>query len=428
MGLCRGAIRQALKIPGWVKKDQPGFGHAFTAQSMLVQILLAIALGTSVGIVTGLLPGIHINLVCSVVLASFINSLFSPLVLAVLLLSMATSNLLSCFICSTFLGVPSEEQALSVLPAQRLALQGRGMLALKLYVFGCFLGIMLCWLMAPAIIPLLTWAYRIMKPYTAHALIGLAVFTVWRERDANLRFWCLIVFLISGVLGLVLLNSSMNEPLLVMLSGLFGVSNLLLAGSRSARLAEQQECRAEVRPAHLLPALACGSMVSVMPTLGAGQASIIASHLALLRGEKDYLFTNGAITGVSFVTSILTAYAFGKARNGSTAMALGLIEQLDTRLLAMFAAATLIAACIATPLVLRLGGIIAGMVSRINYRIFSYIITAFVCLVVLLLCGPLGIIGLVAAVSIGIVAITSRISRTAAMGCLIVPVIMYYLV
>ena len=100
---------------------------------MFIEILIAILVGILCGIITGLTPGIHVNLVATTLLAlsPILLSHFNALSLAVFIMSLAVTHSFLDTIPSTYLGAPENENALSVLPAQKMLLRGEGYHAVK---------------------------------------------------------------------------------------------------------------------------------------------------------------------------------------------------------------------------------------------------------------------------------------------------------
>ena len=88
-------------------------------------------------------------------------------------------------------------------------------------------------------IPLIKYGYPIIEPYIAYILIFFSALLIIREVKS--KFWALIVFLLSGVLGIAVLTMPhLDQPLFPMLSGLFGVSILVVSLMEKTRIPEQR--------------------------------------------------------------------------------------------------------------------------------------------------------------------------------------------
>ena len=88
---------------------------------MIIELMVAILLGVTAGTLTGLIPGVHVNLV-SVLIVAFAPVLLmyvSPIIIAVLIVSLALTHTFIDSIPSIFLGAPNPETVLSVLPGHK---------------------------------------------------------------------------------------------------------------------------------------------------------------------------------------------------------------------------------------------------------------------------------------------------------------------
>lgn len=130
--------------------------------SPLPAVMALALLGGLLGTACALVPGLHINTLALVLLAlssalsSFLVSLArslgcdlpAPVLFAVLLVSTATTHSFVDFLPSTFLGVPDGETSLTMLPAHRLLLAGKGLEAIQCAATGSLLGALLALLAA----------------------------------------------------------------------------------------------------------------------------------------------------------------------------------------------------------------------------------------------------------------------------------------
>jgi putative membrane protein len=97
---------------------------------MILESFLLVFVGMGIGVFAGLTPGIHVNTTIPIIMSlSFL--LPSPYYLAVLVVSVAVTEMFIDYIPSIFLGAPEADTSLSVLPGHRLLLEGRGYEAIK---------------------------------------------------------------------------------------------------------------------------------------------------------------------------------------------------------------------------------------------------------------------------------------------------------
>ena len=399
---------------------------------MLIEILLAILLGCMMGVFTGITPGLHINLV-SVMLLSLSPVLLgytNVIVVAAFIIAMSITHTFTDFISATYLGAPADDTALAVLPAHRMLLEGMGHEAVKLTVIGSLLCLILTIMLSPLLIISVPLIFEYLKDYIGWILLAVIIFMILREENNNKRFWSFVVVAMSGVLGLIVLNiPNLKDPLLPMLSGLFGVSVLLLSLSEKVALPIQRTTEmVKVKTRDLIKALSSGvfsgSLVSIFPGLGPAQAAVLANQISGKISEFSYLILVGGINTVSMILSLVTLFTIEKARNGSIIVVQQLLQSIDINTLILFFAVALIAGGIATFLTLYTSKIFSRIMNKINYSMVNILIILFVAAMVLYFSGFLGLLILFAATSIGLIPNIVDVSRSSSMACLLVPIIL----
>ena len=181
-------------------------------------VLAALVLGVNAGIITGLIPGVHANLV-SVLLVSFSPLLLiytSPIVLAVFIISLAITHTFLDAIPSIYLGAPTDAQALNVLPGHRLLLKGLGHNAIIYTVIGALGSLLLSVLLFPIFIISMEKLTSIVSVIVAYLLIGVMAYMILKDQGKRLK--ALVVFLLSGALGLLVFSiPNLKQPLFPLL-------------------------------------------------------------------------------------------------------------------------------------------------------------------------------------------------------------------
>ena len=200
---------------------------------MLLEVILALLIGTIAGTFTGLVPGIHINLVGAIIVSLSISILaeIPPIYLVTFIVSMSITHVFVDFIPSIFLGAPEDGTELSVLPGHEMLKKGLGFQAVKLASLGCLYGIFIFLLLAfpLSFITKSIYNFGLANNLIPFLLIGISINLIFVEKSWKRKLLSLAVFMISGILGLTVLNMGMKEPLLPLLSGLFGTSSLIIA-------------------------------------------------------------------------------------------------------------------------------------------------------------------------------------------------------
>ncbi|HUS51833.1 MAG TPA: tripartite tricarboxylate transporter permease, partial [Candidatus Paceibacterota bacterium] len=206
---------------------------------MLIQIFLFLISGIFIGTLTGLIPGIHINLIGVFIISISASLLISvnPIYFVVFIASMAITHTFVDFIPSIFLGCPDTDTELSVLPGHKLLKQGLGYEAIILTCYGSLAAIFLLIFISFPSILIIPKIYKIIPILIPGLLILTSFFLISTERK---RLSALFVFLLSGFLGWCVLNMTINEPFLPLLTGLFGGSMLIISIKNKMKIPEQK--------------------------------------------------------------------------------------------------------------------------------------------------------------------------------------------
>ena len=399
---------------------------------MFLEILIAVLLGCIAGVATGLTPGLHINLVALILfsISPFLLGYTNVIAVASFIIAMSITHTFTDFIRATYLGAPADDTALAVLPAHRLLLEGMGHEAVKLTVIGSLLCLIITIILSPLLIIAVPFIFSYLKNYIGWILLAVVVFMILREENLNKKFWAFVVVALSGILGLIVFNiPNLKDPLLPMLSGLFGVSVLLLSLTQKVTLPIQRTTEhIKVKTANMIKALGSGvfsgSLVSIFPGLGPAQAAVVGGQIAGKIDVFSYLILVGGINTVSMILSLITLFTIEKARNGSIIVVQQLLQNININALILFLAVALVAGGIATFLTLYASKVFSTIMNKVNYSILSTLIILFIAAMVLYFSGFIGLLILVIATFIGLLPNIIEVSRSNSMACLLVPIIL----
>lgn len=399
---------------------------------LILHIVIAIMLGAVSGLATGLTPGLHINLVAIILfsISPILLGYTNVIAVASFIIAMSITHTFTDFISATYLGAPSDDTALAVMPAHRLLLQGMGHEAIRLATIGSLLCLILTIAIAPLLIFIVPFIFESLKSYIGWLLLAVVIFMISREETKNKRFWAFIVVVLSGILGLVVFNMpNLKDPLLPMLSGLFGVSVLLLSLSQKVSLPLQRTTEMiKVKTRDTIKAISSGvfsgSLVSIFPGLGPAQAAVISGQFFKRADTNTYLILVGGINTVSMILSLITLFTIEKARNGSIIVVQQLLQNIDLNILILFLSVALAAGGIATFLTMYVSRIFSKIMNKVNYSLLSVMIILFVGVMVLYFSGLVGFLILLTATAIGLIPNITDISRSNSMACLLVPIIL----
>lgn len=411
-----------------------------------------IALGFALGIIAGLVPGLHLNNFAAMLLAVS-PQLFawglSPFEVAGIILSASISQTFFDAIPAIFLGAPDSETALTVLPGQRLMLEGRGIEAVRLsalgsagsMIFALFLIIPLSWMVGSY--------YDYLTKYVGVLLLAIAIMMIKSERGPYIEgqgAWvhykykaiAALLFITSGLLGIfafdhesLVVSPLALEPqvLLPLLSGIFGASSLLLSFSAETKVPEQKESEIRLPASALARALFSGglggSVVAWIPGVSPSVAAITA-RLGAAPAPEEFLVSIAGVNSANALFSLVALYVIDKPRSGAAAAIQELLALDQSALFQMIIIVVIVTvasylACIAAA---RLAG---RAIVRLNYRLLCLVVLLFLVAMTYAFTGLFGLFIFFLSTVVGLIGPVAGIHRTHAMGVLMLPLICRYI-
>ena len=393
--------------------------------------IIALLLGITLGTLTGLIPGIHTNLIAvfliavSAPLLSF--SSITPIILLIFIVSMAITHTFLDFIPSIFLGAPDEDTVLSVLPGHNFLLKGRGHEAILLTLIGSTLAIIILIIITPIFIIAIPKIYPFIQRMMAFILIWVSIFLISKEKQSKL--WAIFIFLLAGFLGLSTLNLNLNQPLLPLLTGLFGSSTLIYSIAQKTKIPKQKIGKLILSKKQLIkPAIATTLVTpifSFLPGLGSSQAAIVSSQI-IKQNKKQFLILLGSINTLVVSISFLTLYLINKPRTG-TASTIQQLIQLTQKEIIIILITIIIASAISILITIKLSKIFAKNIHKFNYSKLSLITFIFLNIIIFAFTGFLGTLVFYISTFLGLTCIYVGIRRGFLMGALLIPTILFYL-
>jgi putative membrane protein len=396
---------------------------------MLIQIVSFLVFGILIGTITGLIPGIHINLI-GIILVSLVSSVFfslDPIYLIVFIVSVAITHTFIDFIPSIFLGCPDTDTELSVLPGHELLKDGHGYEAILLTAYGSLASIFIILLISYPSVLIVPKIYDLIKNLIPFLIAFASLFLILSEKNKKSAF---IVFIISGILGLSVLNlnSESDKFLLPLLTGLFGSSNLIISIKNKTDIPEQiiEKVDAKLfKP--LIGALIASPVCSFLPGLGSGQAAIIGNMISKT-DKRGFLVLLGATNTLVMGFSFISLYLISKTRTGAAVAIKDIIGAFSKEIFILILVTILISGLASFFITIFLAKIISQKIKKINYTKLSVATLFILVSIVFLVSGFLGIIILVISTLTGIYSISLKVRRTNMMGCLLIPTIFFYLI
>lgn len=394
---------------------------------MLIEIILALFLGILAGTLTGLIPGIHINLIGAslVSLSTGILLKINPIFIVTFITAMAITHTFIDFIPSIFLGCPDTDTELGVLPGHQLLKQGQGYQGILLTTYGSLAAIIILAIISWPSIFLIEKLHTLIKTIIPYLLILVSITLILLEKN---KFNAIIAFLLTGALGWITFNFEIvKEPLLPMLTGLFGSSMLILSIKNKTKIPKQEITKPKIKlKKPILGALIASPLCSFLPGLGSGQAAIIG-NLISKQDNKGFLVLLGATNTFIMGFSFLALFAISRTRTGAAVAIKEIAGALTNNILILIITIILISGIIAFFITKQLAKYFSTKMQKINYTKLATATLIFLTILITIVSGVKGLLFFIIATFTGIYCISLGVRRTNMMGCLLLPVIFFYL-
>jgi putative membrane protein len=278
------------------------------------------------------------------------------------------------------------------------------------------------------------------------------------------------VFLLAGLLGVALLSNpgmasrnlflfkipSVDQSTILLFplfTGLFGLSTLILSMMDAPEIPEQKldNVRVKLSLRQQSKGIVSGcaaSSASWFPGVSAAISTIISVFLHKGSEDKDiedpesetetqqFLVSVSAVNTSVALFNLMALFVIMKSRSGAMKSVEGIMasnltvwEPLSSVPMALTALllSALIAAIVSIFLALFFGKLFAKYCSRMNYPRLVKGVIIFLVFMVLLFSGVLGLAILVISTCVGMIPPLIGVKRVHLMGCLIVPVILFFL-
>ena len=400
---------------------------------MFSQILIALLLGVFFGIITGLIPGIHVNLISLLVLSisPFLLGVTEPISLGVFIISLAITHSFLDSIPSIYLGAPDAGQELNVLPGHRLLHKGEGHNAIVYTLIGSLGCLLLGIVLFPVFLVSMEKIFPVVKDWIGYILVVIMAYMILKEKGKRLQN--LVLFLLAGCLGLIVLTAipNLQQPLFPLLSGLFGFSILLVSLVQNSIIPKQDPSKeltiSKKNVAKSVTAASgVGFIAAFLPGFGSSQAAIVATNIVGDIGDEGFLSLVGGINTANMLISIGTAYMLSKARNGAILTVNKLLGGVSFEQMILFLGVALVVGGIATILALNISKIFSKLIVKVNYSSIVWSILGFITVLTAFFDGFIGLTILFTATAIGLIASSWKVGKNHLMGCLILPVILFF--
>ena len=425
------------------------------AGEMVVMLLVAVA-GAVAASVLSLVPALHVyNVAGLVVLATTtlggVGNGVPPEVLATFFLGLTTGYAMLNALPSIFLAAPDDSTIFVVLPGQKYLLQRRGYEAAVLTGIGGLGGIAVLALLTPVAASLLPALRAILQPHLPWilwAVIAYMLLSEWPKGSdrapAGWRRWWdgwrsltagLVTFLLSGLLGFILLYRSLvpvtvaYQNLLPAFVGLFAVPWILQNLLSRVELPEQHIAKTVDGTLGLflrgtLAGALGGLFAAFFPVVTGGIGGFIAGHATAQRDDRLFIISQGASKVVYYVGGLLLFFVPGLhlTRGGMAWMLSSLWSSYTPQTYYLAVAAVIFSGVVSFFMLLLMARVAIKLVSRVHYRWISLGTLAVLLSTVGGMTGWGGLLICAVATGIGLIPVLWGSRRVNCMGVLLLPI------
>ncbi|MGC9348761.1 MAG: tripartite tricarboxylate transporter permease [Anaerolineae bacterium] len=419
----------------------------------MIELLAWTLAGCLAACVVGLVPALHIYNVAGLLLLFTATGHLDlpPEPMVYLFIGLITGYAMVNTIPSVFLAAPDESMVFVVLPGQKYMLQGRGYEAVVLTGLGGLGGLIVLFALTPVASSWLPVIRAILQPHLGWIIwtvIAYMLLSEWpkgtgRDRAGWRRWWDgwrslmagLVTFLLSGVMGLVLMYRSpvrlevAYQNLMPAFVGLFAVPWIIQNLLARVELPRQHVARDIDAP---WPVLTQGSLAGALggifaaffPVVTGGIGGFLAGHATAQRDERAFIIAQGASKLTYYVGGFLLFFVPGLhlTRGGMAWMASTRYTAYTPTDYYRATAAALLAGVTSFLISLRLAQAFVALSRRISYRTVSWITLGVVLIVVAGVTGLPGLGICAVATGIGLIPVLWGARRMNGMGVLLLPI------
>jgi putative membrane protein len=255
-----------------------------------------------------------------------------------------------------------------------------------------------------------------------------------KEPTVKKKLFAFTFFTASGILGLLILqNKTLNQPLFLLLSGLFGLSILLESITQESNIPQQQldtdiPLNKTITAKAITSSTFVGFIAAFLPGFGSSQAAILAVQIVGNIGDAGFLILVGGISTANTMISLVSSYTIEKARSGAIVAINQLIGTITLQTMFILLIISLIAGAIAVLVTIKISKLFCILLQKVNYRKIAIGIMLFILLLTIYFDSFIGIIILATSTSLGVLASRFGVGKNHLMGCLILPVILFFLI
>ncbi|VVC03757.1 Tripartite tricarboxylate transporter TctA family protein [Candidatus Bilamarchaeum dharawalense] len=370
-------------------------------------------IGLLTGFVSGFFPGLHPNMIIPILSSLGIDDR----TLAILIISLYPANLISSFIPSIFFGVPDGRTVVTILPGQRMVLEGKGLNALKVVLFSSIVTALLAVGVLYFSLDFFSWAYEVIRKEMSWILLAIVILLLARGKKPHFSAF---VFILSGLLGKFSLGSDMVDPFLPLFSGMFTIAAIL--NYRRSNVPKQDDEKIEFDfGKFIIIGIVLGMLADLIPGIGSPAQMATFATIFLPINTLGYLATISSISVSQAIFSLATSASIGKSRVGAM---IWLAESIDIGKNLPFLIGLFILS-----MAISIGGVYlirkqAAGLAGWDFSKMNIILSLYLFAITFVIDGWFGLGVLIISAVLGWLTIKLGVERTMLMGSIIIPTLL----
>ncbi|MEW6528268.1 MAG: tripartite tricarboxylate transporter permease [Candidatus Micrarchaeota archaeon] len=378
----------------------------------MFDLVIFFVFGLVLGILSGLVPGLHPNLVSAIIILQNLEYENK----AIIIVSMYAGHIVFSYVPAIFFGIPDEQTAISVLPGQKMAREGKGITALKTIVVSVLIASGVSVLFIPLALQVYPILYTLVKPHLILILVAISAFMIIKTKNP---FYSLLIFLAAGFFGACAFKIHMIDVFLPLFSGFFAMGAILTY--KKSEIAKQKEQNIDFGIIkYALFGAFFGALANLIPATSS-PAQVAALISVFIPFETlAYLAAISAISVGQFLFALASSVSIDKARHG-VIVNLGQIINIEQNM-QIILIYFLFGIALSASLIYILRKKIS-LLANIDFAQFNKLLALYLLSTIFLINGVGGVVVFAISSLIGYITIKMNVERTIMMSAIIVPTI-----
>jgi len=386
----------------------------------MIDILLYTLAGVLLGCLAGLIPGLHSSNV-SLLLTTF-GVVASQYNLVFLIIGIEVSYAFFQFLSPILFGISDDLAALSIDESHYFVVKGRVDNVVKIIATGGAVGVLIS-------LPLIFFSQKIyplvydsIKPLIGWLLLIICIYMIWAEKTWRKKFFAVVLFLVSGIFGLLIKNSGFIPDKYLFLPvflGLFGFSSIISRKYATGEMTNEFSGKEKIRIS--FTSFLSSLFASLIPGMKRSQAAVIALEGGRIGSSEERLFALSVVSLSCMVLSILVLDSTGSVRSNLAYEIKDLVGDLFFSKTLLLIGSIILAASFSSTLMFLISNPLNRILSKIEKKYLKVFGFGLGLALIIYFTGWEGLLLAFTASCIGIMAILLRVKSTHLMGVLLLP-------